>query len=323
MNFTFLKNIELVEAKEKATKSKSAVSTVPGEGAHIRLFKNGAMYPSQELVDRMHLEYITKKTILDAEGNMALAMDVIDSRNSHHYPQDAEQHVLMVAFVPKSSPKVDVFGSVGYYTAEDVRKNELLIQEGKGNPDVVLDEPKKSVLTQGSSTFGASLIPILNQLYGKETSYTTAEGTTATGNLIEFIDDKYVDLTILLDSPLVVANNIYMMPKKVTKGPKAGTVLYERRENIEGMFPIVLTSDLMDSTEVQDTEVVEDKVAEQEPVVEGAIENADTDVAEEVTKVEEVANSPYTEEQTDAMAEATSLEEVGQVAFEETAVAAE
>ena len=142
MNFDFLKNTTLsVVENVKSTTSKStgrvAIQRNPENGATLRLFKDGSVYPSLEAVGKYDLEY---------HGDTGNGFDVIDSRQWAQYPQDA-QPVLFIAAVPKKSGLVDLFASAK--------------MEGT------------SVLTQGSKTFGVELIVMLQEVYNVEDLFAT------------------------------------------------------------------------------------------------------------------------------------------------------
>lgn len=162
MSLSFLSNITLASNEEVkpafvTSKATRAVVDRNPEGTKIRLFKNGAIYPSKELVENYALEYLPK----DSEEK-AFGFDIMSSKS---FPNTAhlESSFLILAVVLKSLTKVDVFGSTKYYSAEDVSK---LAAEGT---EVVEGQPKSSVLDQGNTTFGKDvLIPMLKEIYGFE-----------------------------------------------------------------------------------------------------------------------------------------------------------
>ena len=139
LNFDFLRNVELV-APEKA-KSTRVNSIKNPEGMCIRVFGNGKIYPSKELAEKFNLEYVSKKQV-KPEAN---GLDIFSSKNWGMFPQTTDSHVVFVAVVPKSSPKVDLFGQVGY--------------DEDGNP-------KNSVLEQGGGSFGKDLLSMIEDVYG-------------------------------------------------------------------------------------------------------------------------------------------------------------
>lgn len=147
MNFDFLKNTTLNAVEKTPAKTSTgriAVERNPTNGASLRLFKDGSVYPSMEAVGKYDLEYAySTSTDVNVTGN---GFDVIDSRQWAQYPQDA-QPVLFIAAVPKKSGLVDLFASA---KGEDT-----------------------SVMTQGSKTFGVELIVMLQEVYNVEDLFAT------------------------------------------------------------------------------------------------------------------------------------------------------
>jgi len=137
MNFDFLKNVTINKVEEtpkKTSTGRVAQEKNPKSGLTLRLFKDGAIYPSAELVDKFNLEYNKDKT-----GN---GFDIFSSANWSQYPTDAD-NVVFISAVSKDNARVDLFGS-----AREVN-GELT-----------------SVMSQGSKTFGVELIPMLESVYG-------------------------------------------------------------------------------------------------------------------------------------------------------------
>ena len=142
MNFDFLKNTTLAQVEQKTTTTTNRTGRVamernPTNGASLRLFKDGSIYPSQETVDKYNLEYF---------GETGNGLDIIDSRQWAQYPQNA-QPVVFVTAVPKKSGLVSLFSQA---KGEDV-----------------------SVMTQGSKTFGAELTTLLQEVYNVEDLFAT------------------------------------------------------------------------------------------------------------------------------------------------------
>lgn len=196
MNLDFFTDISLTESE---VKTRGTVDTMPVSGAQLRLFKDGRMFPSADLVKNHNLEYVSKGEVT---GN---GFDIIDSQHSPHYPQ-GNPRVVMISLVSKSLPKVDLFGSVGY------------------NED---GSPKTNVISQGSSTTGKWLIELLEEVYGEEL----------------FNENKFVDLVINEQIGLTTPNNIYQMPKKVSRGTNKGNISYERRTDTE-LWPLTLMEEI-------------------------------------------------------------------------------
>lgn len=205
INFDFLENVDL-QSVEPGVSRLGIIDKQPS-GARIRLFNDGKVYPSPELVEKFELQYRAKGN--PDQGN---GMDIFSTSDWGQWPAGMPANLLIATFVPKSLAKVDLFASTKY---DD---------EGK---------PKADVLNQGSSVFGKFLIPKLTETYG--------EDFFADGRL-------YLDLEVKEDKPLKPVNNgIYELPKPITKGKKAGTMGYERREKIV-LFPLVPVVDFKEET---------------------------------------------------------------------------
>ena len=204
MNFDFLKNVELNVPETKVASIRSTASKNP-KGMCIRVFATGKIYPSQQLSEELFLEYQAKDTEIIGNG-----LDIFKSIDWPMFPINAPEQFIFVAPVPKNSPKVDLFGQVGY--------------DESGNP-------KNSVLEQGGGSFGAQLLEMLEQVYG-----------------IVIEKGKYVDLEVKTDITVTSPNGIYYVPKTVTRGDKKGELSVVRRENILVM-PLVPLVDIIKSTE--------------------------------------------------------------------------
>lgn len=107
---------------------------------------------------------------------------------------------LIIGAVPKNLAKVDLFSKTTYKD----------------------DAPVSSVLEQGAPTFGKTLLTYLEETYG------------ATPN-----EDGYIDLVIIDAHQLKTSNDVYNIPKTVSRGEKAGESTYERRESI-AYYPLAV-----------------------------------------------------------------------------------
>lgn len=252
MSLSFLKNITLASNEEVkpsfAVKSaKAPVDRLPS-GLAIRLFKNGAIYPSAELVERFNLEYTGKDSEIQNFG-----LDILSSKvfpNTVSLPEA----FIIVAVVPKNLPKIDVFGSTKFVSEEEVT----------ADPSLILGAPKSSVLEQGSSTFGKEvLLPMLTEVYG----YSFDE------------DQKFVDLVVYTDSPLVTDDGNYFIPKPITRGEKKGQLDVVVRKDI-AMFPLVLATSLSEDLTEEKTEDKEPVKAPEAPKVEEEISVEEANVPE-------------------------------------------
>lgn len=180
------------------------------EGLAIRLFRDGSVYPSQELVDKFNLEYTAKDS--DTQNN---GFDVIDISL---YPTfQLGQRILIISPVSRKNGKVDLFGSTTY------------------NED---GSPKASVLEQGSKTFGMDdLIPAIQEIYNINMSKE---------NGVEFVDLVLV-ANPATNEPWSLPNGktITYIPKKVSRGEAKGTISTIRRENpsFYAFLPLAMTQE--------------------------------------------------------------------------------
>lgn len=201
ISFDFLKTMEIKEI-EKSPLS-SPTSKLPEAGAHLRLFADGSLYPSKELVELHKLEYQPRESANPENG-----YDVFTSTEWEQYGNSAANAVPFVclALVSKHEPRVSLFSQTKY------------------NDDKT---PKSSVLTQ-KTTAGEDLIKALSAVYLEKPEDNLFEGK------------PYLDLVIGLDTPLTKsATGIYHIPKVTVKGKDAGKPSYARRENIQ-IFPLMI-----------------------------------------------------------------------------------
>lgn len=210
MNFDFLKNIEALEIPKAESKPKGIKATPKNPtGMKLRIFKDGAIYPSQELVDTFNLEYTNKGYTIEADG-----FDIWSSKEWGQYPKDAQQ-VVFIAAVPKSEAKVSVFGQVDYNT------------DGT---------PKKSVMNQGSKR--PEIVEMLREVYNlHETAVQTEEQVPGEEMSIKMVDTlfgskNYVDLDVNTEVTIFKDLPAYYIPKPVKKGSKAGSMSYEVRNGL-------------------------------------------------------------------------------------------
>jgi hypothetical protein len=233
-----LKDLKIEEVQSEPKRSAvAAKDRNPGEEfMGIRIWKNGEVYPSKALVDKLNLEYVPVTITMvpvtkdgqpvteDKEGtqvpkmkreytypdSVGNALDVVDTSEWLQYPKD-QKRMLVVGLTPKNSDKVDLFGSTKY------------TEEG---------QPVTSVMTQGASTFGKeTLLPAIAEIYSVEPN-----------------EEGFIDLEIVIEHDLasLVSNGIFLIPKEIKRGKDAGKADYERRENIN-IYPLV-PSILMEPT---------------------------------------------------------------------------
>lgn len=188
------------------------------EGLAIRVFRDGSVYPSPDLVSMFDLEYANKP----AEGQSVTGngFDVIDTKL---YPTfQVGRRILIISPVAKASAKVDLFASTTY------------------NED---NTPKSSVLDQGSKTFGSEeLIPMIEEIYGiKFRRKDENEGA------------EYVDMLLIgnpaTQQPWMLPNgkSVTFIPKKVSRGADKGAVTTTRREN--PVFYAFLPAEVVNGTQ--------------------------------------------------------------------------
>lgn len=130
--------------------------------------------------------------------------------------KDSGAKVLFIALVPRTEGRVDLFASTTY------------------EPET--GAPKADVLTQGAATAGKEILAHIKEMYG-----------------VEIADDQdFMDLVIVKDQPLTTEDNIYWIPKVVSRGGKAGQIDLQRRENLT-IYPLVPAS-LIDGVIVEKEE---------------------------------------------------------------------
>lgn len=191
-----------VEVTPKAKGGSSAKKERNPVKAEIRIFKNGAVYPSAAAVQKYGLEYNEKDSAIPGNG-----FDVIDSRR---WNVKMSIPALFISPVRRDLPKVDLFGQCGF------------------NPD---GSPMVSVLSQGTTTFGEKLLGMIKEVYGVE----IPEGQ----DYIDMLIVEDADLQAALDKQL---NGVFHFPKVISRGDKAGQSAYQRRENakVYGFAPASL-----------------------------------------------------------------------------------
>lgn len=261
-NLDFLKNLSLLgETKEmltRASEARTKVDVTPTD-ADIRIFKDGRVFPSKELVEEFDLEYRPKNTDPSQRGN---GFDIIDSREFHQYPKD-NPAIMFITAVPKKEPKVDLFGTSMY--------------DDEGNPI-------KSVLTQGASTRGKEIIETLSSLYGLDKDKM-------------FEETGYIDLIILRDYKLTTPNNIYYIMKKVARGERKGELEPIRREHLT-LMPLVVKGSSYDPNATKDT-VEDSNIPEEVENQGMVMEEPVTTVSDEssIDNVQDIVQGPGNMEQ--------------------------
>lgn len=249
LNISVQPNAEKSVVKTAKGGGKAAQERNPTNGAHLRLFKDGRLYPSAELVAKFNLEYTD---IATKGGN---GFDVTESSRWTNTASNPNTCIFISA-IPKAEPKVDLFGSTTYFGPKDE------LPEGKKVGDAA-----SSAITQGPATFGKKLIVMLREAYNLDS--TIVEGTE--GGIDPLFGEKnHVDLFIAEKYPVTLPDGIYYLPKQVSSGENKGEWTVVRRENIT-MFPLVVFT-----PECVTTEVVSESV--NETVTEAVIEEANVQI---------------------------------------------
>lgn len=115
MNYNFLASLTLVDTgRMRQPKEKHPT------GMAIRLYTNGEVYPSKELVQKYNLEYVNKDSTEKSNG-----IDVIDSLEWG--PLVNQPRMIIFGFAPKSEPKVDLFGTCRF-NDDNTPKSSVLTQ---------------------------------------------------------------------------------------------------------------------------------------------------------------------------------------------------
>lgn len=175
--------------------------------ADIRVFRNGSVYPSMDLVKRFDLDYQAKDSATPGFG-----FDVIDSRQWVNLK--TEQPALFIAPVRRDLGKVDLFGSCTFDTENN---------------------PASNVIDQGATTFGKKLLSMISEIYDINIKETDEK---------DYIDLHVVEIpevnAVLKDA----TKGVLHFPKTVSRGEDKGTATYVRRENatVYGFVPAQLMS---------------------------------------------------------------------------------
>jgi len=191
ITFDFLKNMELKEIEKAPVNAPN--SKTPAPGAHLRLFADGSLYPSAELVALHNLEYQPLESDKPENG-----YDVFVSTDWGQYTGTVP--FVALALVSKHEPKVSLFSQTKY------------------NEDKT---PKSSVLTQ-KTTAGEELIKALSTVYLEKADDNLFENKAYLD--LALVLDQPVNKT---------ATGVYHLPKVIAKGKDAGKPSYVRREHVQ------------------------------------------------------------------------------------------
>jgi hypothetical protein len=198
----FLKNVQVIAPDKEPRKGGGGVRKERNPlNADIRIFADGSIYPSVELVKKFQLEYGNRPATKEEEptGN---GFDIIDSDEFKQYIP-VPQRCIWISPVARKNAKVDLFGTTTF------------------NED---GTPKSSVLEQGPVTFGkTSLLPLIEEAYGMKCDEET----------------KFIDLTLCgtpdengQEHPLLLppGKTVAFIPKAKQRGDEKGTATVIRRD---------------------------------------------------------------------------------------------
>lgn len=179
----------------------------------IRVWKDGSVFPSADLVERFDLEYGPRPLDVAEAGaepageekkpkwlQSGNAFDVFDSADFPIFK--TPQRVLIANVVAKAAGKADLFASIEW--------------------DPLTGEPKNSVMDQGANTFGKNeLLPLIEDVYQLSPG------------------EKFIDFVLLGKDgesatrhfSLPDGKEVCVVPKKISRGPKKGQMTYARRED--------------------------------------------------------------------------------------------
>ena len=239
----FLNTVTILDVAEKTTgRTGGPRKQRNPEGLAIRVFRDGSVFPSTELIEKFNLEYTDKGA---EKGTMGF--DVIDTDLYPSFSIPAGNRILIISAVSKTLPKVDLFGSTTYDEA------------GK---------PKTSVLDQGSKTFGSDdLIPAIEEIYNVIFAKPAKDDQPAVEG-VEFVD------MVFFANPATglpwAGKPVTYIPKSVSRGKDKGSVTTQRREAPEfyAFLPAVMVAEPAEVKEASEdesvgiatTELVEDDV---------------------------------------------------------------
>lgn len=242
----FLSDIKLVAQEEQKPKvpARAKKDWNPTEGLTVRVWKDGSVFPSQQLVDQFDLSYRPQPTeeeiaVAKAAGTVPYTGQGFDVADSQDFPifQTGGKRLLIISPAPRSQGRIDLFGSVGYNKKDNT--------------------PLYTVMNQGAATFGETfLVPRIEGIYGIVFAKPAIEakpavvGVPADGEQPEVkaqaaVEGKeaiegveYVDMVLLGQGgegsapwTLPAGKTVAFFPKIVSKGEKRGEQTIARREN--------------------------------------------------------------------------------------------
>ncbi len=215
-DFSFLKNLKL---RENLSARSIKSSERNPDGLTLRVFRNGRVFPSKDLVAKYNLEF--------QPNNAGNGIDYFSSSEWSLYPATESQAILL-AFTPrtingKPTKKLDLFN----YSKEVKR------EENTTSTSI-------SVVSQGPRHL--DLWELAIKTYG----------------MMVPEDRLFIDLEVHIDLPINTEDSIYLLPKRISRGEKKGTLTYIRRENITLflLLPVsTKTTEVVVEREVKENEV--------------------------------------------------------------------
>jgi hypothetical protein len=253
MDLSFLKNVEVIEVAAKAKAARVTLEKTPVDGADLRVYKNGRIFPHPKTAEKFSLEFGPKEeVVVDEETTKLITVgNGLDIFNSNDWQMiSTPEPLLFVAIVPREgNAKIDVYASTTY-------------EEDGTN--------KRSVFNNTISTFGADvLLEELTAVYG-----------------VDWETVDYVDLAINTEFQIKAPRDVYSIPKVVSRGEKKGEAVYVTRKNIE-VYPLTLfvaktnQVDLEDSiAEVEAENAAQAEEEERTPETPEVVETAPTNKKE-------------------------------------------
>jgi len=208
MDLNFLKSTP-VQAPQRAERTATGPTLVktPAEGAHLRLFRNGRIYPSEAFAEKYALSFLPLEEFAGADGSVKTIMrgNGLDFFSSDDWTGiETPTTVVFMGVVPRQGNlKIDAFQSTSY-------------NKDDGMPD-------RTIYDLGANTrMKEFLVPTLETVFD-----------------INWEENRYVDIVVREDIQIKSPNDVYHIPKVVQRGEDKGKPTYVRRENID-VFPIQL-----------------------------------------------------------------------------------
>lgn len=118
--YSFLASLKIIDpGRVRPPKNKN-----PESGLTLRIFSDGGVYPSKELVSKFNLEFQN-----ETNPNQGNGIDVVDTKNWK--PLAEHPRMLMFGITPKEQGKVDLFASTRHN--EDGSPKNSVLNRGEGS----------------------------------------------------------------------------------------------------------------------------------------------------------------------------------------------